>query len=63
MVQFPPKFMINVTILITRRFVICLALCYFVIVFFSLFSIATTSIGEERASLGAFRKFMRFALV
>ena len=29
-----------------------LALCYFVLVFFSLFSIAITSLGEERASLG-----------
>ena len=47
----------------TRRFVLCLALCYFVLVFFSLFSIAITSLGEERASLGAFRTFVRFALV
>ena len=41
----------------------CLALCYFVLVFFSPFSIAITSLGEERASLGAFRTFVRFALV
>ena len=47
----------------TRRFVLCLALCYFVFVFFSPFSIAITSLGEERASLGAFRIFVRFALV
>ena len=31
--------------------------------FFSPFSIAITSLGEERASLGAFRTFVRFALV
>ena len=47
----------------TRRFVLCLALCYFVRVFFSPFSIAIISLGEERASLGAFRTFVRFALV
>ena len=33
----------------TRRFVLCLALCYFVLVFFSTFSIAITPLGEERA--------------
>ena len=32
----------------TRRFVLSLALCYFVLVFFSPFSIAITSLGEER---------------
>ena len=32
-------------------------------VFFNHFSIAITSLGEERASLGAFRAFVRFALV
>ena len=37
---------------------LCLALCYFVLVFFSPFSI-----GEERASLGAFHMFVRFELV
>ena len=35
----------------TRRFVLCLTLCYFVLVFFSSFSIAITSVGEERAKL------------
>ena len=40
-----------------------LALCYFVLVFFSPFSIAITSLGEERANLSAFRTFVRFALV
>ena len=43
--------------------VLCLALCYFVLVFFSPFSIAITSLGEKRVSLGAFRTFVRFALV
>ena len=47
----------------SRRFVLCLALCYLVLVFFSPFSIAITSLGEERASLGAFRTFVRDALV
>ena len=32
----------------TRRFVVCLTLCHFVLVFFSPFSIAITSLGEER---------------
>ena len=36
---------------------------YFVLVFFSPFSTAIISLGEERASLGAFRAFVRFALV
>ena len=31
----------------TRRFDFCLALCYFVLVFFSPFNIAITSLGEE----------------
>ena len=31
--------------------------------FFSLFSIAITSLGEERANLRAFRTFVRFVLV
>ena len=43
----------------TRRFVVCL----FVLVFFSPFSIAITSLGEERANLSAFRTFVRFVLV
>ena len=47
----------------TRRFVLCLTLCDFVLVFFSPFSIAITSLGEERANLSAFRTFIRFALV
>ena len=47
----------------TRRFVVCLSVCHFVLVFFSSFSIAITSLGEERANLSAFRTFVRFVLV
>ena len=47
----------------TRLFVLCLTLCYFVLAFFIPFSIAITSLGEERANLSAFRMFVRFALV
>ena len=47
----------------TRRFVLSLALCYFVLVFFSPFGIAITSLGEERANFSAFRRFVPFALV
>ena len=39
----------------TRRFVLSIALCYLVLVFFSPFSIAITWLGEERANLSAFR--------
>ena len=46
-----------------RRFVLCLTLCHFVLVFFSPFSIAITSLGEARANLSAFRTFVRFVLV
>ena len=46
-----------------RRFVVCLTLCHFVLVFFSPFSIAITSPREERASLSAFRMSDRFVLV
>ena len=46
-----------------RLFVVCLTLCYFVLVFFSPFSIAITSLGEDRANLSAFRTFIWFALV
>ena len=38
-----------------RRFVLCLTLCHFLLVFFSPFSIAITSLGKERANLSAFR--------
>ena len=47
----------------TRRFVVCLSVCHFVLVFFSTFSIAITSLGEERANLSAFGTFVRFVLV
>ena len=46
-----------------RRFVLYLTLCHFVFVFFSPFSIAITSLGEERANLSAFRTFVRFVLI
>ena len=47
----------------TRRIVVCLSMCHFVLVFFSPFSIEITSLGEERANLSAFRTFVRFVLV
>ena len=47
----------------TRRFVVCLSVCHFVLVFFSPFCIAITSLGEERANLSVFRTFVRFVLV
>ena len=47
----------------TRRFVVCLSVCHFVLVFFSPFSIAITSLGEERANLSSFRTFVRLVLV
>ena len=47
----------------TRRFVVCLSVCHFVLVFFSPFSIAITSLGEERANLSAFRTFVWFVLL
>ena len=42
---------------------LCLTLWYFVLVFVSPFSIAITSLGEERANFSAFRTFVRFVLV
>ena len=47
----------------TRRFVVCLYMCKFFLVFFNPFSIAITSLGEERVGLGAFLTFVRFVLV
>ena len=49
----------------TRRLILSLALCYFVLVFFSPFSISITSLREERANLSAFLTFVlvRFGLV
>ena len=46
-----------------RRFVVCLTLCHLFLCFFSPFSIAITSLGEERANLSAFRMFDRFVFV
>ena len=46
----------------TRRFVLSIALSYFVLVFFSPLSIVISSLGK-RANLSAFRTFVRFALV
>ena len=47
------------------RSVLCLILCYFVLMlfFFSPFSIAITSLREEGAYLSVFRTFVQFALV
>ena len=47
----------------TRRFVLSLTLCYFVLVFLSPISIVITSLGEETANLNAFCTFVRFVLV
>ena len=47
----------------TRRFVVSGSVCHFVLVFFSPFSIAITSFGDERANLSAFRTLVRFVLV
>ena len=47
----------------TRRFVVCLSVWHFVLVSFSPYTIAITSLGEERANLGTFRTFVRFVLV
>ena len=58
----------NSSLFILRWFTLCcfvvyLFLCYFVLVLFSSFSIAVTSLVEEKANLSAFRTFVRFALV
>ena len=45
------------------QFVLNLALCYFILVFFSPFSIAIASLGEERGNLSVFSTFIRFVLV
>ena len=62
----PSLFMAFVKLILvysTRRFVLSLTLCHFVLVFFSPFSITITSLGEERANLSAFRTFVRFVFV
>ena len=38
-------------------------MCHFVLVFFSPFNIAITSLGEDRADLSAFRTLVRLVLV
>ena len=48
---------------ILRGVCCCLSVCHFVLVFFSPFSIAITSLGEEIANLSAFLMFVRFVLV
>ena len=48
---------------ILRGDFLCLTLCHSVLVFFSPFSIAITSLGEDRANLSVFRTFVRFVLV
>ena len=47
----------------TRRFVLCLALCYYVLVFVSPYTIAITSLGEGRANHSVFHTFVWFAFV
>ena len=47
----------------TKRFVLCLTLCYFATVFFNTFSIAITLLGEDTANLSAFRTFVGCLLV
>ena len=46
-----------------RGFVVCLSVCHFVLVFFSPFSIAITSLEEKRANLSTLRTFVRFVFV
>ena len=46
----------------TRRFVVCRSVCRFVLVFFSPFGIAITSLGEERANLVLFVRLFRLCL-
>ena len=46
----------------TRRFVLSLALCYFVLGVFSPISPAITSLGEERANLSVFGTFFDLRL-
>ena len=46
----------------TRRFVVCLSVCHLVLVFFSPFSIAITSLGEERVILVLFVRLFGLCL-
>ena len=52
--------LVLVLLFVALWFILCLTLCYFVLVFFSPFSTAITSLGEERANLSAFRTFLQF---
>ena len=45
-----------------RRFVVCRSVCHFILVFFSPFSIAITSLGEERAKLVLFVRLFGLCL-
>ena len=58
-VALPGLFSYHLFFYSTRRFILCLTLCYFVLVFFNPFSIALTSLAEERANLSAFRAFVQ----
>ena len=46
-----------------ERFVVCLSVCRFVLVFFGPFGVAIASLVGEGACLSAFRAFVRFVLV
>ena len=50
------------SVYLTTRLLGRLSVCHFVLVFFSPFSIAITSLGEERTNLSAFRTFVWFVL-
>ena len=52
-----------VLLFVALWFILLGDLLYVVLVFFRPFSIAITSLGEERANLSAFRTFVRFVLV
>ena len=56
-------FSVSIVILTFLQHKHCLSVCHFVLVFFSPFSIAITSLGEERANLSAFHTFVRSVLV
>ena len=61
------KAVVPVLVFVALWFILRGDLSYLVLfcscVFFSPFSIAVTSLGEERANLSAFRTFVRFVLV
>ena len=51
-------FFVALLFILRGDFFVCISMCHFVLVFFSPFSIAITSLGEERANLSAFRTFV-----